>query len=168
MSAIDDKHAQIGWIGNPVDEGGGSGEMALPDGRGRARDYQNGSIFWTAQTGAHEVHGLIRDKWAKLGGERSFLGYPTTDETGCPDGHGRFNHFEHGSIYWTPELGAHEIHGAIRDRWAQMGWERSQLGYPRSDEFNMPPGGRQSQFQHGYIGWTPAAGAHEHFGVPID
>jgi len=33
---------------------------------------------------AHEVHGAIRDKWAALGGERSFLGYPSPIELGTP------------------------------------------------------------------------------------
>jgi uncharacterized protein with LGFP repeats len=106
MTAIDDKRNELPFLGNPVDEGAGSAEMDLGDGRGRARDYQNGSIYWTPQTGAHEVHGAIRVKWAQLGGHRSFLGYPVTDETGTPDGRGRFNHFEHGSIYCRPPVPA--------------------------------------------------------------
>ena len=112
MTAIDDKHAQLPWIGNPKDEGAGSEEGPLPDGRGTVRDFDNGSIYWSPETGAYEVHGAIRDKYGQT---RKWIGYPTTDETGCPDGVGRFNHFEHGSIYWTPETGAHEVHGAIRD-----------------------------------------------------
>jgi uncharacterized protein with LGFP repeats len=167
MSAIDDKHAQLPFLGDPVDEGAGSGELDLGDGRGRARDYQNGSIYFTPQTGAHEIHGEIRVKWAQVGGHRGFIGYPTTDETGCPDGRGRFNQFEHGSIYWTPQTGAHEVHGAIRDRWGQIGFERSRLRYPTSDEQNMT-GGRVSRFEGGEIRWTSAGGAHEVFGGPID
>jgi uncharacterized protein with LGFP repeats len=157
MTAIDDKRRQLPFLGNPVDEGAGSAEMDLGDGRGRARDYENGSIYFTPQTGAHEVHGAIRVKWAQLRGHRSFLGYPTTDETGSPDGRGRFNHFEHGSIYWTPQTGAHEVHGAILGLWANMGFERSRLRYPRSDEMDMP-GGRLSRFEGGEIRWTPTGG----------
>jgi uncharacterized protein with LGFP repeats len=157
MSAIDDKQRQLPWIGAPVDEGAGSGEMGLPDGRGRARDFENASIYWTPQTGAHEVHGDIRVKWAQLGGSSGFLGYPITDETGCPDGQGRFNHFEHGSIYWRADIGPHEVHGAIRDLWAKMGWETSRLGYPVSDEGNFD-GGRASRFQGGTITWTQTGG----------
>jgi hypothetical protein len=78
-----------------------------------------------------------------LGGPASFLGYPTTDETGTPDGVGRFNHFfNSGSIYWTPATNAWSIHGAIRAKWASMGWERSCLGYPVSDEFAISGGDR--------------------------
>lgn len=90
--------------------------------------------------GAFEVHGAIREKYLALGAEASILGYPRTDETGTPDGIGRFNHFQAGSIYWTPGTWAHEVHGLIRDRWASLGWERNpQLGYPITDELIPDP-----------------------------
>ncbi len=163
MSAIDDKYAELGgpggFLGQPVDEGAGSEEMDTATGGGRVRDFQGGSIYWSEATGAHEVHGAIRVKWAQLGGERA-TGLPVTDELGTPDGVGRFNHFQHGwSIYWTPETGAHEVHGDIRNRWESMGWERSQLGYPTSDERQAPDGvTRFSDFQGGTILWTAAGG----------
>ena len=48
----------------------------------------------------------------------------------------------------------------IRDLWAQLGWENSQLGFPTSDEFAIAGGGRRSNFQNGcYIDWFPATGA---------
>ncbi|MFP2933678.1 N-acetylmuramoyl-L-alanine amidase, partial [Pyxidicoccus sp. 3LG] len=75
-------------------------ELATPDGVGRFNHFQNGSIYWTPATGAWEVHGLIRQRWEALDWERSPLGYPITGETVTPDGVGRFNHFQNGSIYW--------------------------------------------------------------------
>lgn len=85
--------------------------------------------------GAFEVHGEIGMHYRALGGSGSVLGYPTTDEMGTPDGIGRFNHFQAGSVYWTPSTGAHEAHGLIRAFWAAGGWERNgALGYPISDE----------------------------------
>src|SRR5664280_1669767 len=63
-------------------------------------------------TGAHEVHGAIREIWHGLGWEQSFLGYPLTDETVLARDNGRYNHFQGGSIYWSPATGAHEVHGA--------------------------------------------------------
>ena len=53
---------------------------------------------------------------------------------------------------------AHEVQGAIRSKWADLGWERSRLGYPTSDEVAVP-GGRRNTFQHGSITWVAATGA---------
>ncbi|MEV0174613.1 hypothetical protein AB0I00_26280 [Streptomyces sp. NPDC050803] len=158
MTAIDDKWHQIQWIGSPVDAGAGSQEGPNPDGRGTSRDFSGGSIYWSPATGAHEVHGDIRTKYSALGGSGGF-GYPTTDELVCPDGMGHFNHFEGGSIYWTPQTGAHEVHGAIRDLWASLGWEGSFLRYPTEDEADSN-GKRLSKFQGGHITWSPTEGAN--------
>jgi uncharacterized protein with LGFP repeats len=149
-----------GFLGYPVTD-----ETGTPDRHGRYNHFQHGSIYWTPQTNAHEIHGLIREKWASLGWERSFLGYPITDETSTPDGRGRYNHFQGGSIYWTPQTSAHEVHGAIRDKWSALGWERSFLGYPTTDELGTPGPGRFSRFQGGAIHWTPYTGPTEVHGV---
>jgi uncharacterized protein with LGFP repeats len=142
-----------GFLGLPLTD-----ETGTPDGVGRFNHFQGGSIYWTPNTQAHEVHGLIRDKWASLGWEKSFLGYPLTDETKTPDGVGRYNHFQGGSIYWTPKTQAHEVHGYIRGEWANLNWERGALGYPTSDEFQDGQF-RRSNFQHGFIRWSEATGA---------
>jgi len=62
------------------------------------------------------------------------------DETATPGGTSRYNHFPGGSIYWMPATGAHEVHGAIRNLWSSMGWERSFLGYPTRDELTTEGG----------------------------
>src|SRR5262245_36512941 len=165
MTAIDDKYAALGgpggWLGAAV-----SAELVPPDGIGRYKHFQGGSIYWSLGTDAHEVHGAIRDLWSSLGWEQSFLGYPFTDESVTPDGVGRYNHFQGGSIYWTPATGAHEVHGAIRALWSSLGWEQSFLGYPLTDE-SLPPdlGGRYNHFDGGSIYWSPATGAHEVHGA---
>jgi hypothetical protein len=128
-------------------------EVVTPDSVGRYSVFATGSIYWTPDLGAHEVHGLIRDAWATLGWEAGALGYPTSDESATPDGIGRYNVFQHGSIYWTPQTGAHEVRGRIRDAWAAAGWESGVLGYPTSNEYAVT-GGRRSDFQHGFITWT--------------
>jgi len=136
---------------------------------GRLNDFEGGSVYWTAGTGAREVYGAIRATWKRLGAERSGLGFPTTGEVGTPDRVGRFNHFEGGSVYWTPGTGAREVRGAIRDRWAGLGWERSALGYPRTDELPTPDGrGRFNHFQVGSVYWTAATGAREVRGAILD
>jgi glucose/arabinose dehydrogenase len=136
-----------------------SEESGTPDGVGRFVHFSGGvSIYWTPNTGAHAVGGAIRQRWEALGWETGPLGYPLTSESVTPDGIGRYNHFSKGgSIYWTPQTGAHGVWGAIRQRWASLGWERSYLGYPRSSEFSVP-GGRRNDFRHGYVTWTARTG----------
>jgi hypothetical protein len=158
--AIREKYGALGWergfLRYPTTD-----ELSASGHTGYFSQFQGGAIYWSSATGAHEIHGAILDKWAALGSERSILGYPLTDETATPDGVGRYNHFQGGSIYWTPPTGAHEIHGYIREKWAKLGWEQSSLGYPTSDEASTPDGvGRYNLFEKGGIHWTPATGAH--------
>jgi hypothetical protein len=105
-----------------------------------------------------------------MGWERSVLGYPTTDQTATPDGVGRYNHFSGtggSSIYWIPGTGAHEVRGAIHQLWSQLGWERSPLGYPTSDETDTAHHAtRVSGFQHGDIYWDAGRGAYEVYPRP--
>lgn len=122
-------------------------------------EYNAVGQAWRAVGLPYIVYGAIRAKWDALGAETGFLGMPTTDELSTACGGGRFNHFAGGSIYWTPATGAQEVHGAIRDKWASLGWERSALGYPTSDELVFAGTGRISYFQHGYIYWFPWLGA---------
>ncbi|MGJ5671970.1 hypothetical protein QLG13_29450 (plasmid) [Rhodococcus aetherivorans] len=58
--------------------------------------------------------------------------------------------------------GAHPVGGAIRDRWAQTGWEGGPLGYPTSDEIWVGHNneGRMNRFERGVIYWSPTTGAH--------
>ncbi len=134
-----------------------SDELSTPGGRGRFTTFENGGIYWLPGSGARSVYGDIYRTWGAHRWEQGHLGFPTTNELPTPDGVGRFNHFEGGSVYWTPRTTAHEVHGAIRDRWAGLGWELSYLGYPTSDEFSVP-GGRRSTFERGSITWTAATG----------
>lgn len=106
-----------------------------------------------------EIHGDIYQKWLKLGGKN--WGIPDTDESPCWDGQGRFNHFNNGgaSIFWSPQTGANAVWGDIKKKWTELGWERSYLGYPTSDETDFPDGGRVNSFQNGGIYWWPDTGA---------
>ena len=45
-----------------------------------------------------QVYGEIGKKYQRLGGPAGWLGQPLNDETGTPDGVGRYNHFQHGSL----------------------------------------------------------------------
>ncbi len=156
QGAIRQVWSDRGWerssLGYPVTH-----ELPTPDRIGRFNHFQSGSIYWTPTTGAQVVQGAIRNTWAQLGWEQGPLGYPVTHELPTPDRIGRFNHFWNGSIYWTPATGAWEVRGAIRQRWADLGWERSRLGYPTSNEYAVP-GGQRSDFQNGSIVWNALTG----------
>jgi LGFP repeat/PKD domain len=151
---IGDKWRQYGkevWLGYPT-----TGELGYPDGTVWQEFSRNASIYWTAASGAHEMHGAINAKYNSFGGY-ALYGYPTTDESGTPDGVGRFNHFSRAaSIYWTPSTGAHEVHGGIRTKWLSLGAERSFLGYPISDEMYPNSSSVRENFQGGYIVWNNA------------
>jgi uncharacterized protein with LGFP repeats len=153
------------WVALDYERGLGyptTDEAGTPDGVGRYNHFVKGanvgSIYYTNATGAHALYGEIRKKFAALDYERG-LGYPTTDEAGTPDGVGRYNHFSLGhSIYYTVATGAHAVKGEIRKRWAALGWERSYLHYPRTDEY-VTNGVYRSDFQGGYITFTLSGGA---------
>jgi uncharacterized protein with LGFP repeats len=140
-----------------------SPELSGPNG-GIYRDYQGGAIYYTAATGAHEVHGAIYGHYLALGGPSSFLGYPTSDESAAANG-GRFSAFQGGRIYWSSATGAHEVHGAILGEYLALGGSGSLLGFPTSDESPGPNGGRFNTFQYGNVDWTPSTGAHEVHGA---
>lgn len=96
----------------------------------------------------------IDQKYRELGREKSFLGKPTFPERWCRDRVGRHRSYEHGHIFCHPNTRAHEVYGAIMDKYQSWNWTKSALGYPMSDEMNTPDGGRYNRFQKGLIVWT--------------
>lgn len=142
---------ETGVLGYPT-----SGEIATHDGVGRFQTFERGILVWHPTTGAFEVHGAILERYYQLGGTR--WGYPITNEGAA--GAGRFNHFRdvassaEKSIYWSQATGPVEVSGAIRNHWASMRWQASDLGFPVKPETDWPEGGsgsRQQQFQGGRI-----------------
>jgi hypothetical protein len=163
ISQIGEKWATVGKEGGPL--GGPIGhEVPTFDGVGRWQQFKSGMISWHPETGAHIVWGKIGERWIEIGRER--FGYPITDEVWTADGRGRSNEFRAvqlagkpvASIYWSPETGAHEVFGAIRDKWMQLGAERSSLGYPISAEYEEGEA-RIQRFERGSLFWTPRSGA---------
>ena len=153
------KWSQLGWersaVGYPV-----SDEFSIAG--GRANNFQRGTIMWKrGASRAYEVRGCIRSKYSRLDWHNGILGYPTTDESASGYG-GRYNHFERGTIHWTPSTGAHETHGSIRHYWASRGWEHYRaLGYPISDETNASNGAKYSDFENGVVYWKSGQGSRE-------
>ncbi|MDU0479141.1 alpha/beta hydrolase-fold protein [Staphylococcus chromogenes] len=65
---------------------------------GALQNFEHGSIYWSAGTGAHVVmNGAIRDTWGANGWEKGRYGWPTSDLTQVPAG-GEQQTFQHGTI----------------------------------------------------------------------
>lgn len=158
---IEQHHAALGGAAGPLGRFR-SGEHVLPDGVGRQSIYERGIIWWSPDTGPHAVWGAILERYAGLRYEQGVLGYPTTDERATA--RGAVSEFQRGSIWWTPQTGAQEVYGAIRERWRALGGEGGILGHPVTGETAAPGGGRQSRFERGVVLWTPGTGAHAVYG----
>jgi len=99
---------------------------------GEGQHFSAGSIYSTADTGAHAVFGPVRDKYLESGWENGELGYPTSAVFDTAGG-GQAARFEHGSIYWSPSTGVHLVPEAALALWESTGYEEGFLGYPISD-----------------------------------
>lgn len=109
--SIHQRYGELGgseW-GFPVTD-----ETKTPDGAGRYnhfRDLKTGeerSIYWSPSSGAHEVAGRIRQRWAELGWELGHLGYPRGPEAPWPEGGSgsRQQPFQHGRMLYRAQDGA--------------------------------------------------------------
>ncbi|PTR22480.1 S-formylglutathione hydrolase FrmB [Rhodococcus sp. OK519] len=141
------------WIGDCL-----TGEY--PVAGGVAQDYRFGRIFFSGGTGAHAVAGRVGGAYQGANGPAGVLGFPTTGELGTPDGRGRFNHFQKGSVYWTGQTGAHAVSGPIKDEWVKQGWETGPLGYPNADQTKLQgKDGLAQGFEIGTMYWSQPTGA---------
>lgn len=151
--AILAKHDAAGGAavtGMPVDE-----EQSVAGGRGCV--FERSSIYWSPQTGAQQVYGAVREKYAAMGGPDG-IGLPTTDEYAVSGG--RAHDFQVGRIYWSTDTAAHHVLGGILAKYEQMGGPTS-LGLPESDEMAAAGGGgaRMNDFSRGQVYWSPQTGA---------
>uniref|UniRef100_UPI00357100CB alpha/beta hydrolase-fold protein n=2 Tax=Nocardia concava TaxID=257281 RepID=UPI00357100CB len=143
-----------GWLGDCL-----SGEYQVPG--GVAQDFRGGKVLYSQATGAQPVAGAIGGSYAGLGGAASGLGFPIAGEGGLPDGRGRLQPFQHGSVYWSPQTGAQAVRGAIFDEWSKQGYERGPAGYPNGQEARTPQkDGVVQGFENGPMYFSAKTGAH--------
>jgi SpoIID/LytB domain protein len=69
----------------------------VPVAGGRRQSFQDGIIYFSSSTGAHELHGAVLDHFEMKGGPSGSLGFPTTDVQTLLNGNRRAR-FEHGVI----------------------------------------------------------------------
>ncbi len=153
---INARYAELGgaagWLGFPT-----TGERTTPDGVGRYVHFENGSIYWTAATGAYAIPRDMVAHWGTQGWEGGELGYPVAEARGV-DG-GFVQEFQGGYVVRTPEGDNHWVRGLIADKYGELNTVQSTLGFPTSDE-KLIRGGAFQEFENGNIYWSPSTGAH--------
>ncbi|WP_394281100.1 alpha/beta hydrolase-fold protein [Corynebacterium sp.] len=141
-----------GWLGFPK-----TGEIGTPDGKGRYVHFENGSIYWTHETGAWAIPGDMFVAWGQNNYENGNLGYPTGEAVKI--GEGYVQPFQHGFLTRNPDDSHNMVYGAIATKYGEMNTARSNLGFPTSNEIAIR-GGAFQQFEKGNIYWSPKTGAH--------
>jgi hypothetical protein len=126
----------------------------------RAVRFERGAIIWAPGTGTVALFSDILLHWLRHGGSDGFLGMPVSADTAV--GAGRKASFVGGIVVWSPSSGVHEVHGSILRLYLSLGGPTGTLGFPTSDEEDVPgvPGAKRSTFQNGDIYWTSGSGAH--------
>jgi hypothetical protein len=128
-------------------------------GGGTQQIFQGAQMYFkSGASKAFEVHGAILAKYLSSGGPTTW-GYPVSNEHDVMSGSvaiGRISEFEGCSIFWSVNSGAFEVHGDIRDKYRSVGGPAGDLGFPTSDESDVPGASapaRYNTFQHGSIVW---------------
>ncbi|RBY89862.1 hypothetical protein [Blastococcus sp. TF02A-26] len=146
---------ETGWLGYPTTPM----VCGLAQG-GCGQHFQGGSVFWSPSSGVVGTSGAVRGLWASTGGHEGWLGYPTTPMVcGLARG-GCGQHFQGGSVFWSPSSGAVATSGAVRGLWASTGGHEGWLGYPTTPMVcGLARGGCGQHFQGGSVFWSPSSGA---------
>lgn len=144
------------WIGKRLHDG----ERPCKDGVGRYADFENGSIYWhpevmRANGNAIPVPSDIYEAWAERKWEQGWLGYPVRRHLTIP-GVGTVQAFQGGVLYRKFGQPAYPVRGVIGKRWAAEGYENGPLGWPTSDEYDRPDGGKRQDFENGWLEWDPS------------
>jgi len=129
-------------------------------GGGKRQRFQSGKMFFrTGASNAFEVHGAILAKYEAAGGPSQF-GFPNSHEEDVLRGTsviGKMSEFDGCTIYWSTATPASITFGGIRDAYRSAGGPLGDLGFPTSDEANVPGATvpmRYNTFQHGSIVWN--------------
>lgn len=155
-----------GVAGEPVDEQYQTSPRTGID--GVWQEFENGKIFWSADTGASWVkNGPLLDRYW----ECAFFchGMPTSDIISGAKGSKILKLQYGGSFYWSSSQGVHVLSDEVLAKYVSMGSQlgtKSFIGLPTSDVNSTADGeGTYATFEWGTIVWSQGAGAHEVHGA---
>lgn len=154
----------ISRLGAPV-----SPETCSDTGQSCSQTFSRGTVTWSTKTPTSEVRGGFNVYYVNSGAARGRLGAAVGNETPMSK-NGAEQKFESAngvsqSLIWNPgkvRASAVLTNGGINGVWRQFGRERSQLGFPASDEISLTAqNGVYQDFDGGKIYWSPATGAQK-------
>jgi uncharacterized protein with LGFP repeats len=137
-------------------------QVAVPGGRrqvfAKGAMYQNGAsgaVIW--------LRGAVYDRYASLGDADGRLGIPVygtqtrTAPKGCRTYRCTVTRFASGAIYFksAPNVGLHELHGALFQYYRKLWGTYGPLGFPTSDVRRAAGGWTWATFEHGKISCSP-------------
>lgn len=132
------------------------GKLSNPN--GAYQRFAKGTVYWSSKTGAHLNKGGIRNGYKRAGYTKGFLGYPSSDEkTFKYRKSAYYQNYENGMITWSSATKGQPMRGEMLKKWKSLGWERSKLGLPKTDQFSSAGKIRQN-FEHGYMTYTKSQG----------
>lgn len=136
--------------------GDAAGVLGTPSGPenatmgGQEQDFSGGNIYWSANTGTHEVHGSILADYRDLGGTTNpALGFPLSDQQSTPDGGAQENLFagstcgsaSGSAIIVSSSTPPSEMQGCIYQAYLNTyNGPGGNLGYPESNEQSIGSG----------------------------
>ncbi|MCA4132261.1 hypothetical protein [Arthrobacter sp. M4] len=149
------EHERLGGDTGPLGAATAAQQCGLSQ-DGCYQKFTNGSIAWTAATGAHAVMGSIEDLWLGLGGVDGYLAYPVKNAVCGSGAQGCSQAFQRGSVYEVAGKGTFPVWGGINATYQSLGGPAGYLGLPTEAEKCGTPAGTCTQhFQRGLIYYGP-------------
>ncbi|TQN41519.1 uncharacterized protein with LGFP repeats [Blastococcus colisei] len=130
---------------------------------GTALAAQKVSIYSSAATGTHSVHGGVRTAWWATGGITGPLGFPTADVGVTAGVDGLVGNFSGGAVYWSTATGGRMVQGDILAYYEAQGGPAA-LGFPIADQGPVT-GGTALAAQKVSIYSSAATGTHSVYGA---
>ena len=161
--------------------GAATGGQSATAGGGRKQDFANGTVYWSAATGAHGIKGGIRIFFNWAADPLASYGYPAGEETAA--GGGRyFQQFTNTTIYWTPQGGSQVIAGGFLAK-VQSAGGVDRLGFPTTGLLwrgnaalqvfergvvARQPAGQLAVARNGFgLRWHQQGGLNSRYGYPV-